>query len=218
MSEMSCGPRRPAENRPIHQGRAADAGAQSQQNRITFSAGGSPEHFRNQRRASVVIGIERQALGGDYIRQKVPFEEVQVSGKAVYPGSRSVDNAFASNADAAHRRLGLLQDEVYKIAQVCRSARRRLVKTLDQISVQINERAFDGSAADVNANGDGLIRRSVCPVLSGSQSLCIIRTLCHPSGPSLRHAFRTHLPVSCGQLKGPSWITGRPATIRTARA
>ena len=38
------------------------------------------------------------------------------------------------------------------------------MKTLDQISAQVYERAFDGSGADVNANGDGLIRRSVCPV------------------------------------------------------
>ena len=67
--------------------------------------------------------------------------------------------------------------------QGCRCARRRLVKALDQISAQIYERGFDGGGANVDANGDGLIRRSVCPVLS-SQSLCIIRTLCHPSGPS----------------------------------
>lgn len=39
------------------------------------------------------------------------------------------------------------------------------MKTLDQISAQVYERAFDGSGADVYTNGDGLIRRKMCPVV-----------------------------------------------------
>ena len=89
---------------------------------------------------------------------------MQVSGQAVYPRCRSVDNALASNADSAQLRLGLSQDEVYKIMKGCRSARRRLVKALDQISAQVDERSLDGGAADVYANCNRLIRRNACPV------------------------------------------------------
>ena len=83
VSEMACGPGRSAENRPIHQGRAADAGAQGQQNRITFSAGGSPEYFRNQRRASVVIGIDGQASGAITSAKSAPSRKCRSPGRLV---------------------------------------------------------------------------------------------------------------------------------------
>ena len=47
---------------------------------------------------------------------------MQVSRQAVYSRCRSVDNALASNTDSAQLRLGLSQDEVYKIMKGCRCA------------------------------------------------------------------------------------------------
>ena len=136
MPEMPCGSGRSAENHAIHQDRSADAGAERQQDRVAPSASSAPEHFRNQRGASVIVGIERQVSGVDHVHQEPPFQEVQIPRQAVYPRGGSVDDALASNANSAHLGLGLLQDEVYKITQSRRRAWRRLVKALDQLSAQ----------------------------------------------------------------------------------
>jgi len=115
--EMACGSGSSPENGTVHQRRTTDARAECQQNHIAFSASGTPQHFGNQCGASVVIGIERQASGVNHVRQEPSFEEVQVSGQAVYPRCRSVDNALAADANSANPRLGLPQYKVYKIMQ-----------------------------------------------------------------------------------------------------
>ncbi len=53
--------------------------------------------------------------------------------------------------------------------------------------------SFDGGGADVDANRHSSDRRKGLSGLS-SQSLCIIRTLCHPSEPSCRADVRNGLP------------------------
>jgi hypothetical protein len=161
---MARGPGSSTKNRAIHQYSTADARAQGQQRHIAFSAGSTPEDFRNECCASVIIGVERQTSGLNHVFQEATLEEVQVSRQAVYPGGCSIDNALASDTDSARLPLGLSQDEVYKIMKGGRSARRRSVKALDQISAQVYKRSFDGGAADVYANCNRLIRRNACLV------------------------------------------------------
>ncbi len=110
--------------------------------------------------------------------------------------------------------FGLPQHEVYKIVQGRWRTGERLMKALDQISAKIYERGFDGSGANVHANRDGFDQKGRCYDLR-SQSLCIIRTLCHPSEPSLRQRFRMGL-LSARRKRKTSW-TSKPA-IRTEQA
>ena len=166
---MARSARRAPENRAIHQHRSADAGAERQQDHVAFSAGSAPQHFRNQRRARVIVGIDRQVSRVDYVGQKPSFQEVQVSGQAVYPRGCRIDHTLASNADAAHRRIGLLQDRVYKVTQGGRCARRRLVKALEQLSAKGYRRSFNGGGTDVNANRNRLFGGSVWPVRAHSR-------------------------------------------------
>jgi hypothetical protein len=142
---MACSPGRSAENRPIHQRRTSDAGAQGQQNRIAFSPGGAPEDLRNQSRASVVIGIDRQALWLNYVRQEPSFEEVQVSGQAIDPRGRTVDHALAPDADSANRLVGAFEDRVNKVMQGGWGARRWLVEVFDQVSAKGYQRSLNRS-------------------------------------------------------------------------
>src|SRR5450755_867832 len=164
MPEMASRPGSSTKNRAVHQRCAADARAQRQQNHVAFSASSAPEHFRNQRCASIVIGIERQVSGINHIRQKPPFEEVQVSRQAVYTRGRGVDNALAPYADSTNLHFGLLQSEVYKIMERPWGPWRWLVKALDQISAQVYQGSLDGSGANIYAHCNGLIKRSVCAV------------------------------------------------------
>src|SRR5204863_5189523 len=117
-----------------------------------------------QRGASVVIGVKRQVWWVDYIRQKPTFQKVQVTRQDLYLRCCGIDNALTSNANSSNLHLGLLQNEMYKIMQCRWCAWRRLLKCLEQISIKIYKRSFNGRGANVDPNHEGFIRRSVGPV------------------------------------------------------
>ena len=56
-------------------------GAQGQQNHIALSPGGAPEHLRNQRGASVIIGIDRQSPGSMTSAKSRPSRKFRSPGR-----------------------------------------------------------------------------------------------------------------------------------------
>jgi len=97
------------------------------------------------------------------------LEKVQVSRQRDNTGGCRVDDAFASNANSAHASFRALQDGVHKVAEGGGSARRRFLTLPDQLSAKCYHRRFNGGGANVDANRNGLARRSVWLVLAHSR-------------------------------------------------
>lgn len=158
-----------AENLAIYQHGPAYAGSEGEQNHVPLSAGGAPEDLRNQRGASIVIGKDGQTCCVHHIGQKPAFQEMQVSGQAVYARSRGVNHTLAPDTDSAHRHLGSFQKGVYKVMEGGLSARRRLVKIFDQVSTKVYQRGLDCGGPNVDAHRNHLIGRRVWPALAHSR-------------------------------------------------
>ncbi len=166
----------------VYQGSSANTGAESQEHDIPFSATASPEHFRDQRGARVIVGIDWDTSLVDHFRQKTSLQKVQVSRQTVYARGGSVDDAFTADADSTHRSCRAFQDGKNEIVQRRSRARRRLAKTLDQVPVNSYKGTFDRGGAEVNAHRDCCMRSSI-RLVAAHQDLRIIHTVCNSSDP-----------------------------------
>jgi hypothetical protein len=98
--------------------------------------------------------------------QETSFQEVQITGQALYARSRGVDDTFAAYANSAYGRLCTFQNRVYKVMQRGGCAWRRFAEAFDKIPAKSYERSFDGGGSNVDAHRNRPVRRRTWPVLA----------------------------------------------------
>jgi hypothetical protein len=136
MAKMAGRSRRAPHDHTIDQRSGAHARTQREEKNIATPSSRSPQYFAHQSRACVVIGTDREISRLRQFTQRASFQKIQVAGQTVDPCGGRIDHSLAADPDAHYTNRGLLSHCLNKIPEGRNCARRVLLRTRKELSVQ----------------------------------------------------------------------------------